>query len=43
MNGKKARTIRRVWGVKHIHLISWADRPFVRYTRRETRWGKTWF
>ena len=37
MNGKKARTIRKLWGVKHVRLVPYEDRQWFRHVRREKR------
>jgi hypothetical protein len=39
MNGKKARTIRRLFGVKHVHNVPSGDRWMFRYVLREKRPG----
>jgi hypothetical protein len=41
VNGKKARTVRKLWGVKHIHLVPAADRQYLPDVQRERRDG-TW-
>ena len=37
MNGKKARTIRKLWGIKHVRLVPFEDRPYLHLIRREKR------
>ena len=37
MNGKKARTIRRLFGVKHVRNVPWGDRWMFKYVQREKR------
>jgi hypothetical protein len=42
VNGKKARTIRRLFEVKHIHNVPSGDRWLFRFVRRERRNADGW-
>jgi hypothetical protein len=42
MNGKKARTVRRLFGVKHVHLVPSGERWMFRFVRRERRDANGW-
>jgi hypothetical protein len=35
MNGKKARTIRKIFGVEHVRLIPYKARPWLVHVKRE--------
>lgn len=42
MNGKKARTLRRLFGVKHVRQIPASDRWMFEHIVRERRDANTW-